>query len=302
MAGNREIRGEIGGDERGGGLRHPPSPRGTRDTVACGLRSSGIAACVFDALPRYDRAVAFVSLVGVVVMAWIYLLHDAGIEMGGMGMSGGQMMRTAPAWTPGYAVLIFFMWAIMMVAMMLPSAARPILRVVSFARTRSDQAIGIPAAMLFTAGYLVVWTGFSFAATLLQWASDRAGILSEAMSSRSAVVAGLLLLAAGVYQLTPWKQDCLRHCRFPLESPAHGGEGAPAIVATGMRHGLFCLGCCWVLMGLLFVGGVMNVLWIAVLALLVFVEQALPWGGGVSRWAGAALIVWGSVALTTAIL
>jgi predicted metal-binding membrane protein len=261
-----------------------------------------MAACVFDALPRYDRAVALLSLVGVVVMAWIYLLRGAGIEMGAMEMGGGQMMRMAAAWTPGYAALIFFMWAIMMVAMMLPSAARPVLLVASPARTRSDRASGMPTAMLFTAGCLVVWTGFSFAATLLQWASDRAGMLSEAMSSRSAVVAGLLLLAAGVYQLTPLKQACLQHCRSSLDCPAHGCEGAAAIVATGMRHGLFCLGCCWVLMGLLFVGGVMNVLWIAVLAFLVLVEQMLPWGSRVSRLTGVALIAWGSVALTTVLL
>jgi predicted metal-binding membrane protein len=254
---------------------------------------------VFYVLPRYDRAVVLFSLVGVVVMAWIYLLRGAGIEMGAMGMSGGQMMRMAPAWTPGYAVLIFFMWAIMMVAMMLPSAARPVLLVASLARTRSDQASGMPAAMLFTAGCLVVWTGFSFAATLLQWAFDRGGMLSEAMASRSPVVAGLILLGAGVYQLTPLKQACLQHCRSPLDSPAHGREGAAAIVATGLRHGLFCLGCCWVLMGLLFVGGVMNILWIAALSVLVAIEKVAPRGEAIAKALGAMMIGAGVVRLAS---
>src|SRR6266851_987442 len=167
-------------------------------------------------LLRHDRAIVLAGLAGVVVIAWLYLLLGAGIEMEMMDMGGGQMMAMAPAWTPGYAALIFLMWAIMMVAMMLPSAAPTILLVANIARNRAAADSGTPTAALFAFGYIVVWAGFSLAATLLQWSLDRLGVLSEAMASQSAAVAGLILLAAGLYQWTPLKQTCLRHCRSPL--------------------------------------------------------------------------------------
>jgi len=227
---------------------------------------------------RRDRAAVLFGLVLVVVAAWIHLVRGAGMEMDGMAMEMG-----ASCWTLGYAALVFSMWTIMMAAMMLPSAAPMILRIASPARAAS-----------FTAGYLVVWTGFSLAATLLQWRLDRAGMLSETMASRSTALAGLILLTAGLYQLTPAKHACLRHCRSSADCLA---DRSRSMVVTGMRYGLFCLGCCWVLMGVLFVGGVMDVSWIAALTLLVLVEKALPWGARVGRFGGAALAAWGVVAL-----
>ena len=198
--------------------------------------------------------------------------------------------------TPGYAALIFLMWAIMMVAMMLPSAAPTILLVAALARGRS-----MPSAGLFTLGYVLVWIGFSLVATLLQWGLDKAGMLSETMAASSAVIAGIVLIAAGVYQWTPLKQACLRHCRTPLAFLTHHWrQGAAGAVTNGVRHGLFCLGCCWTLMVLLFVGGLMNLLWIAGLAFLVLIEKTLPWGGRMSRVTGAALVAWGAVTLVGA--
>src|SRR5438445_13437438 len=126
-----------------------------------------------------------------------------------MDMGGGQMMAMAPAWTPGYAALIFLMWAIMMVAMMLPSAAPTILLAANIARNRAAVGSGMPSAALFGVGYILVWAGFSLLTTLLQWSLDRLGVLSEAMATESAAVAGLMLVAAGLYQWTPLKQACL---------------------------------------------------------------------------------------------
>jgi predicted metal-binding membrane protein len=200
-------------------------------------------------------------------------------------------MMMPPPWNLGYAALIFLMWAIMMVAMMLPSAAPTILLVVALARDRIA-----PVAVPFTCGYVFVWTGFSLAATALQFGLDRAGALSGTMATSSAALAGVVLIVAGVYQWTPLKQACLRHCRSPLAFLlGRWRKGAWGAVTNGMRHGLFCLGCCWMLMVLLFVGGLMNLLWIAALALLVLIEKTLPWGGRTSRATGAALVVWGVV-------
>ena len=142
----------------------------------------------------------------------------------------------------------------------------------------------------FALGYVAVWGAFSLIATALQWGLDRAGLLSETMASGSVVLAALLLFAAGVYQLTPWKQACLRHCRSPLEFlTRYWRQGPLGPMRAGAWHGAFCLGCCWMLMGLLFVGGLMNLLWIAGLALLVLIEKLFPLGPRVSQLTGVGL-------------
>ena len=211
-------------------------------------------------------------------------------------MGGGQIMLMAPPWTPTYAALIFLMWAVMMTAMMLPSAAPTILLVAALARGRS-----MPSASLFTLGYVLVWIGFSLVVTLLQWSLDKAGLLSGAMAARSAALAGIVLIAAGAYRWTPLKQACLRHCRSPMAFlTQHWRHGALGAVSNGVQHGFFCLGCCWTLMTLLFVGGLMNLVWVAALALLVLMEKSLPWGSRMSRVTGAALVAWGALTLAGA--
>ena len=250
-----------------------------------------------ESLLRQDRVVVLASLAGVIAIAWVYLLLGAGIEMDEMDMGGGQVMVMAPPWTLGYAALIFVMWSIMMVAMMLPSAAPTILLVSGLERNRGI-GHGVPTAGLFTFGYVLVWVGFSIAATLLQWSLDRVGWLSEAMAATSTTVAGSALIAAGIYQWTPLKRQCLKHCRSPLAFLLqHWRKGAWGAVTNGVRHGIFCLGCCWMLMLMLFVGGLMNLLWIGGLAVVVLVEKTIPWGGRMSQIIGAALVAWGAVAL-----
>lgn len=248
------------------------------------------------ALLRHDRAAALAGLLAVVLLAWGWLLFGAGIEIEQMDM-GGQIMLTTPEWTAGYTALIFLMWAIMMMAMMLPSAAPAILLAGALMGQRGGGHRFGPTG-LFALGYLVIWCGFSLVATALQWSFDRAGLLSADMASGSAILAGLLLIFAGLYQWTPWKQACLAQCRSPFEYLTRDWrQGAFGPMVAGAKHGLFCLGCCWILMALLFVGGLMNLLWIAALALLVLIEKLLPTGVRVSRWTGIALMVWGAIVL-----
>jgi predicted metal-binding membrane protein len=269
-----------------------------------------MVARIFLGALRHDRILVPAGLAVVTLLAWVYLLLGAGMETRGSG--GGQMLPMQPLWSLGYAAIVFVMWSVMMVAMMLPAAAPMTLLVARIARTRAPRLSpgGDPAprgdsrltTALFVLGYLAVWVGFSAAATALQWALDTAGLLSGAMALGNTVLAGGVLAAAGIYQWTPLKAACLRHCRSPLDFLMfHWRDGAFGALASGMRHGAFCLGCCWMLMALLFVGGVMSLAWIGALALLVLIEKTLPWGGHMSRLTGAVLVIWGLLTLTRAI-
>ena len=239
------------------------------------------------------------ALATVSAVAWAYLSFGAGIERDMMDMGGGQMITMLPEWSLPYAVLIFVMWGAMMAAMMLPTAAPTVLLVTTLASDRAANPNFIPAlAMLFALGYLLVWCGFSLAATLTQWGLNGAGLLSETMAFGDAMLAGTVLIAAGVYQWTPLKNTCLRHCRSPREFLIrHWHEGTIGAVQIGVRHGLFCLGCCWMLMSLLFVGGLMNLAWAGAIAILVLLEKTMPWGDWMSRLTGVIFILWGVVSL-----
>ena len=240
-----------------------------------------------------DRWIVLSTLGLIVTGCWAYLL--AGVDMSGMGhaMEGMHM-----PWTLAHSAAMAAMWTSMMAAMMLPSATPMILLFAAVGRkTRAEG--GPPAPVwLFGLGYLLVWTGFALVAAGLQWALDRAMLLSPDMALAARPLAGALLVLAGVYQLTPLKNACLRQCRSPMAFVMTrwrtGGGGA---LRMGSEHGLFCLGCCWCLMLLLFVGGVMNVVWIVALTLYVLAEKTLfrtPW---LERAGAAALIVWGLAVL-----
>lgn len=253
-----------------------------------------MSAELLSGLLRRDRAIVLGALAAVIVASWLYLWLGAGIEMEMMDMGGGRIMAMLPEWTPGYALLIFVMWAVMMAAMMLPSAAPTVLLVAALARRNAGGGFTSATALAFASGYLIVWCGFSAAATAAQWALDWAGMLSEKMAIANAALAAIVLIAAGVYQWTPLKDACLRHCRSPISFlVSHWRQGAPGAVVTGMRHGLYCLGCCWMLMALLFVAGLMNLAWVAAIALVVLLEKTMPWGGRMTRVTGALLAVWG---------
>ena len=239
------------------------------------------------------------ALAAVSAMAWAHLLLGAGTGREMMDMSGGQVMAMQPTWDLPYAILILVMWVVMMAAMMLPTAAPTVLLVTVLAEDRLDNSNLVPiAAMLFASGCLLVWCGFSLAATSLQWGLDKAGVLSETMAFANAILASTVLIAAGVYQWTPLKDTCLRHCRSPTGFLVrHWRGGMLGVVRTGVRHGLFCLGCCWMLMALLFVGGLMNLVWIGAIAMLVLFEKTLPGGHWMGRFTGLLLIGWGGFTL-----
>jgi predicted metal-binding membrane protein len=246
---------------------------------------------------RRDRLLVISCLLLVVVLSWAYLLTGAGMSMQGMG-DMLTPMSTGP-WTPGYAVLVLVMWAVMMAAMMLPSAAPMILLFATMARRRSEQGQTTSASSsAFAFGYLAIWAAFSVAATALQYALEQAALMSPAMQTTSIALAGTVLIAAGVYQWTPLKQACLRYCASPLAFiMTHWRPGTAGAFSMGLRHGTYCVGCCWLIMLLLFVGGVMNFAWIAGIALFVLVEKLVPAGRRIGQAAGVLLVVWGAATL-----
>jgi predicted metal-binding membrane protein len=162
-------------------------------------------------------------------------------------------------------------------------------------RRRSVDGGAASPTWRFVAGYLLVWTGFSLLATLANWALHTGGAMTSMMGRIGPTLAASVLIAAGLFQLTPLKDACLAHCRSPVGFLAHAWRDGPfGGLRMGMHHGLYCLGCCWLLMALLFVLGVMNLLWIAVLTILVLLEKVVPSGRRWSRWTGAGLILWGA--------
>lgn len=195
-------------------------------------------------------------------------------------------------------VLTFVMWAVMMVAMMLPSAAPTVLlyaRVVRHADAKNGTQDGPASVSAFACGYLTLWILFSLLAVVLQFTLERSGMMTMMMNSRSATLSGALLIAAGLYQLSPLKTACLRHCRGPAHFlAAHWRPGVTGAWRMGLAHGAYCVGCCAVLMLLLFVGGVMNLVWIAGLTLFVAIEKLAPFGSAVARAASVVLIVAGA--------
>jgi predicted metal-binding membrane protein len=244
---------------------------------------------------RHDRILLVAGVSTVVVLSWAYLLAGAGTmqEMDGMLMP----MSTGP-WTLGHALLMLLMWAVMMAAMMLPSAAPTILLYATIARGRNASGMPATASGIFAAGYVAIWTIFSLAAVALQYALQRLALLSPMMETTSMALAGGLLIAAGIYQWLPLKKTCLQTCRSPLEFVlTHWRAGTRGAFVMGLQHGVYCVGCCWMLMLLLFVGGVMNLGWIAGLAVLVLVEKLAPAGHWIGRGAGILLAGWGIAAL-----
>ncbi len=263
-----------------------------------------MAAAALETLFRRDGVVVMGALGALILLSWIALLAGAGTGMDPAGMSGWWIPTATPSsgspWIATYWVVAFFMWAVMMVAMMLPSASPMVLLYARVVRQAEDQGRARNASAssaAFASGYLTLWILFSALAVIVQYVLERTGALSAMMSSRSVLLSGLLLVAAGLYQLTPLKGACLKHCRGPAAFiAAHWRPGVVGAWRMGLSHGAYCVGCCAALMMLLFVGGVMNLIWIAGLALLVAVEKLAPFGV-VAAKATAVLLVAGGTAL-----
>ena len=278
-----------------------------------------------ESLLRRDRVIVAASLAALTVIAWTYTLWLAAAMSGdGMSMSGpgmGADMRMDPAmemdgmemeagaalslgtvlgisprpWSSVEAGVTLTMWVVMMVGMMLPSATPMILLYARVGRQSRKEGKPFAATGFFAGGYLLAWVGFALAATLGQWLMEGT-LLSPALASASRIFSGVVLIVAGLYQWTPLKDACLSQCQTPIVFlQRHGGfrRDPAGAVGLGLRHGLYCIGCCWALMTLLFVGGIMNVLWIAAIAIFVLAEKVFFPGRLLSRIAGTLLIAAG---------
>lgn len=241
---------------------------------------------------KRDRVLVLSGLAGVTALAWLYLVYlSRGMPDAAMSMESS--MPRMQAWAGRDLILTFAMWAVMMVAMMVPSAAPAILLFAAISRQRRERPGALGPTTMFLLGYLALWIGFSAAATLAQWGLHTASLMTG-MSGVGPILGALLLAAAGIFQWTPFKHACLAHCRSPQGLfMTEWREGAQGALRMGFRHGVYCVGCCWLLMSLLFVAGVMNLLWVAVIAAFVLVEKVAPAGEWVSRIAGLVLVAWG---------
>ena len=256
------------------------------------------------AILKRDRWIVLGGLALVILLSWLYLLLGAGMSMSGMemtrlssgeGMSMGDTLMQPAVWNIGYALLMFFMWWIMMIAMMLPSATPMILLAAALNRKADLNRQPYGTSSYFAAGYLFAWALFSIIAVAVQWGLTASGLLSSWMQSTSTVLAGSILIAAGLWQFTPIKHTCLRHCRSPVKFlTQHRRRGNIGSLVMGLEHGTYCVGCCWFLMALLLVGGVMNLYWIVGLTTYVLIEKIVPKGEGIGQLVGVVLVVWGA--------
>lgn len=256
------------------------------------------------AVLRRDRGIVAIGLALIAALGWLYLVHLArGMAMPGaegstsmtlpgisMDMSRDVAMPQLQRWGSLDLVLTFSMWVVMMAAMMVPSVSPMVLMFTATVRRRGQRRPYLATA-IFVSGYLATWTLFSALAALAQWGLHSLALLSAMMRSNSSLVGGLLLLTAGIFQWTPLKRTCLAHCRSPLgfilNEWREGGWGA---FRMGTAHGATCVGCCWALMSVLFVVGVMNLFWVAMIALFVLLEKVVPAERWLSRSAGVVLV------------
>ncbi len=278
-----------------------------------------------ESLLRRDRTIVAAAIATLAAIAWIYIIWLASMDMGGMSMPEAGMDATMPMdpamdmdmnmdmdmgsgasagpldallsisprpWSAVEAAFTMTMWVVMMVGMMLPSASPMILLYARVGRQSLRDGKPFASSGYFTGGYLLAWAGFALVATLGQWLIEGT-LLTPALASASRIFSGIVLIGAGLYQWTPLKDACLAQCQAPIVFlQRHGGfrSDPRGAVRLGFRHGLYCVGCCWALMALLFVGGIMNVLWIAAIALFVLAEKLLPAGRLLSRLAGSVLV------------
>ena len=247
-------------------------------------------------LRRPDRPVILFALLALSVLAWLWLIWLArGMAEQEMASMPGMAMHMPSAWTATRFALTFAMWWVMMIGMMLPGAAPMILMFATVNRNKRARGQDFVPVSVFTLGYLLVWGLFSAGATVAQCALDQLAMLSASLTTISPSVGGALLIAAGIYQFTPLKQACLRHCRSPVAFVLNRWQdGRAGALRMGVEHGTFCLGCCWVLMALLLVVGAMNLLLAAAIAAFVLVEKLLAGGAWIGRLGGVAMIAVGA--------
>lgn len=251
-----------------------------------------------QAVYRRDRAIVLASLAGVTLLAWVdmALMANPSTPVGWC----GNLMAHDQHWTPDDALAAFAMWNVMMVGMMIPTAS-PMIGM--FAATSRRHGSGKPAVptLFFVLGYLIAWAGYSAAATGLQWALQSATLLSPNDLQVGPRLGGALLIGAGLFQFTRLKNNCLTHCRTPMSFlMTQWREGAGGAVQMGLKHGSYCVGCCWAIMLLMFSAGLMNLVWTAVLAVFMLLEKIIPAGDKLGRIAGVIAIGLGTILVTSA--
>jgi predicted metal-binding membrane protein len=256
-----------------------------------------------EAVLRRERAVIAVSLAALAVLAWLIVWRGAGMGMPALHMTALALFPHLQPDMPGHMAtalpVVVAMWWVMMVAMMTPSVAPLVLLYGRVARHHAGHAGVYAASGALLLGYLAAWALFSLVAALLQQALQPAGLISPMMLwSKSAWLSAAVLGLAGLYQFSPLKRTCLARCRGPVEFlTRYWRPGRAGAFVLGAHHGAYCVGCCWMLMALLFVGGVMNLAWIAALSLLVLAEKLAPGGELVGKVSGALLLVWAAATL-----
>ena len=243
-------------------------------------------ASTWATVTEVDHLVTIGGVLTLLTMAWVYLIsagpHLAALTGPDTSRWGASQFATAAA-----------MWIVMMLAMMLPTVAPWVAALTTVSRGESPGSATLPAGQ-FLAGYLVVWAGYSLAAASVQWGLHEGGLLSATASLTRGWPAGFLLVVAGLFQWTPAKRACLKHCRSPLAFFLTSWRPGPwGPLRMGLRHGFFCVACCWALMALSFVAGVMNLAWMALVTVFVLVDHAVARGDAFGRLAGAGLAVWG---------
>lgn len=229
------------------------------------------------------RLFVITTLVFVIYLSWHYMLF-------GMTMN----MDPVATWQSSDIFLLFVMWAIMMAGMMLPSAMPVILLIDKVNQKRQSNHQTYTPTLFFALGYLLAWTVYSVLVTFLQYWLHHQALLTPMMDSANAYFSAAILIVAGAYQFSPWKQQCLKYCRSPMTIISKGWEqGIKGGLKLGFVHGSYCVGCCWFLMAILFVTGVMNLQWILILTLLVLIEKVAPKGAQFSKVIGVLLIAYG---------
>jgi predicted metal-binding membrane protein len=258
-----------------------------------------------EGLLKRDRTVVLAALAVLTALAWTYVLWlSANMSTAAMAsrpdMPGMVMAPEFKPWTVSEFALTFAMWSVMMVGMMTPSAAPMILLYAQVGRRALAEGKPFASSFWFAGGYLLAWSGFSLAASAAEVLLSQGALITPMLASANNLFGGIVLIAAGFYQWTPFKYACLSQCQSPLFFiQRHGGfkPGAAGSLKLGFKHGLYCIGCCWALMALLFVGGVMNLLWIATLAILVLLEKIVPAKWVMPKGLGLVLVAAGLIFL-----
>jgi predicted metal-binding membrane protein len=253
------------------------------------MRSEGLTESSSIAVFRKSRILVILGIATLSMMAWGYMVY-----LGSDAASDYTASHHAQYHQSTNFLFIFVMWSVMMVAMMVPSAAPTIIMFDTIVQRKIKKKYRFSPTIIFVAGYLTAWTVYSCLAAIAQLWMQNSALISTTMSKSAPIVSGILLIIAGLFQFSSLKYACLKHCRSPVGFfILHWQDGHKGALEMGLRSGMYCVGCCWAIMVLMFVVGVMNIIWMAVLAVFILAEKLIPWGRRFSQVSGIFFIAWG---------